>query len=70
MHKPSTLLASLVLAGIVLGGCGRKSEAERTGDKIDRTVENVEDGITDDGPKENAREAGEQVKDEIEDRKD
>jgi hypothetical protein len=64
------LIGILAAAGITLSGCGRKSEAERTGDKIDRKVENVEDAVTNDGPKENAREAKEQVKDEIEDRKD
>lgn len=70
MMKPKALLATLAVAGLVLGGCGRKSGAERTGDKIDKTVENVEDGITNDGPKEDAREARDNVKDEIEDRTD
>ena len=70
MKKFNVLFGVLAAIGITLSGCGRKSEAERTGDKIDRKVENVEDAITNDGPKEDAREAKEQVKDEIEDRKD
>lgn len=71
MKKPNILLGFLAVLGLVLStGCGRKSEAERTGDKIDRKVENVEDAITDDKPKEDAREAREQAKDEIEDRSD
>lgn len=70
MKKANVLFGLLAVAGLVLGGCGRKSEAERTGDKIDRAVENVEDGVTKDGPGENAREAREQVKDEVKDRSD
>lgn len=71
MKKPNMLLGFLAALCLVMGtGCGRKSEAERTGDKIDRKVENVEDAVTNDGPKENAREAREQTKDEIEDRSD
>lgn len=71
MKKPNMLLGFLAALGLVIGtGCGRKSEAERTGDKIDRKVENVEDAVTNDGPKEDAKEAREQAKDEIEDRSD
>ena len=62
------LLVAMVLA--FASGCGRKSEAEKTRDKIDRKIENVEDAVTHDGPKENAREAKEKAKREIEDRKD
>lgn len=70
MKQTKFLVGILAAVGIALSGCGRKSEAERTGDKIDRKVEDVEDAITNDGPKEDAREAKEQIKDEIEDRKD
>lgn len=72
MGKPKMLLGLLAAAVVALGatGCGRKSEAEKTGDKIDRKVENVEDAVTNDGPAENAREAKEQAKDEIKDRSD
>lgn len=68
--KQAKVLIGLAVLGLALTGCGRKSEAERTRDNVERKVENVEDAITNDGPKEDAREAREQVKDEIEDRKD
>lgn len=70
MKQTKILIGILAAVGITLSGCGRKSEAERTRDDVERKVENVEDAITNDGPKEDAREAKEQVKDEIEDRKD
>ena len=64
---------TLILAAATLlvgAGCGRKSESEKLGDKIDRKVENVEDAVTNDGPAENAREAKDNAKDEIKDRTD
>lgn len=64
------LLAAALCAGLAFAGCGRKSEAEKTGDKIHQKIENVEDGVTNDGPAENAREAKEKVQDEIKDRSD
>ncbi len=71
MVKPIQLLGLLAAAVLVAGtGCGRKSEAEKLGDKIDRKVENVEDAVTNDGPAEDAREAKDNVKDEIKDRSD
>ena len=70
MKRTRLLMGLVAVFGLALSGCGRKSEAERTRDDVERKVENVEDAITNDGPKEDARESREQVKDEIEDRKD
>jgi hypothetical protein len=67
---PAFLAATAFLLGILGTGCGRKSEAEKTGDKVHEKVENAEDAVTDDKPSEDAREAKENIEDEIKDRKD
>lgn len=69
-RKLSPWLAAALCAGLAVTACGRKSEAEKTGDKIHQKVENVEDAVTNDGPAENAREAKEKVQDEVKDRSD
>lgn len=70
MKRTKALFGIVAVIGLTLSGCGRKSEGEQARDDIERGIENVEDGLTKDGPKEDAREAREQMKDEIEDRKD
>lgn len=71
MKRTNRLFGIFAVAALVAGtGCGRKSEAEKLGDKINRKVENVEDAVTKDGPAEDAREAKERVEKEIRDRSD
>lgn len=70
MKKTKLTLACLAAMGLALSACGRKSEAEKNRDTLERKVENVEDAITNDGARENARETREQARQEVEDRKD
>lgn len=71
MQKSKLMLGMLAAAGLILNtGCGKKSTSEKVGDHIGQASEDIEDKVTHDGPKENAKEAKDKVKDEIKDRSD
>ena len=73
MNRHTRLLSATLVIGLAaggatfLGGCREKGPAERAGDKVDRTIDKIEDKLDPKGP---AEKAGEKIDRAVDDIKD
>lgn len=63
----TAVLAALMLGGAALGitGCAQKGPAERTGEKVDRAVQDFKDTVDPPGPAEKAGRAVDRAVDDV-----